>query len=209
MITTDQALTRMLLDWGPLAEINFGDAPVHYNPGLPFGNKGVDWETGVMLHNFVRKYKPETIVELGTFRGYSTSWLLLGAMINEMGHVHAFEVFNEGYYGRQWYDTYELDKTKLTYHEIPGGIWNFPKDIPGKIDLLYHDTEHSVNPTQIELSILLPRIPVGGIVLVDDMRHPDYGPMQDVVEGAFADPKTWKYSVLTLGHGLGIARRLK
>jgi predicted O-methyltransferase YrrM len=203
---------RMLMQRGPLAEINFGDAPVHYNPGEPPGNKGIDWETGILLCNFVEQYKPTQIVELGTFRGYSTSWLILGTLLNGDGRVDAFEVFPEGSYGTMWYETFNLPRLNFQYHEIPGGIWNFPDRIPKQIDLLFHDTQHLLGPTQKEMEILLPRIPVGGIVLIDDMLHPDYRPMQSLIFEIFDskyDPPIWTYTTLPLGHGLGIAKRLK
>ncbi len=208
---------KMLTHQGPIAEINHGVVPVHYNPGLPYGNKGIDWETGLLLKNFVEAKKPSQIVELGTFQGYSTSWLILGTLLTGHGRVDAYEVFPEGHYGLMWYDQYELPKHRFSYHHIPGGIWTHdPAIIPETIDLLYHDTQHLPGPTKKEMDLLLPRIPVGGVVLVDDMLHPDYLPMQNYFHGLFMkiDPNDtvhshWKWSVLPLGHGLGIAERLK
>jgi len=202
-------LARMLVDRGPIAEINYGDVPVHYNPGLPHGNKGIDWETGILLCNFVEEYRPKQVVELGTFQGYSTSWLILGTLLAGVGRVDAYEVFPEGYYGSMWYDVYGLPKQAFRYHEIPGGIWKHPNEIPEQIDLLYHDTEHLPSPTKMELSLLVPRIPIGGVVLVDDMFHPDYAPMQAVFDDLFFPNHDWSWNVLALGHGLGVARRLK
>ncbi len=201
----------MLEDQGPLAGINFGAAPVHYNPGFPLGNKGVDFETGILLKNFVEAKKPRQIVELGTFRGYSTSWLMLGTILNGMGRVDTFDVFQEKYYGDMWYDIYGLPKDNFTYHETPSGIWNFLDQVPQMIDLIFHDTEHLEGPTQIEMRLLLPRVPVGGIVLIDDMLHPDYKPMQGLLKHIFLyeEADSWKWSVLPFGHGLGIAERLK
>lgn len=233
IVVTDY-LNRMLADRGPIVpahpdaigQINFGDAPVHYNPGLPHGNKGIDWETGILLCNFVEAYKPRQIVELGTFRGYSTAWLVLGTLLAGSGRVDAFDVFPEGYYGSMWYDEYQLPKTNFKYHEVPGGIWKHAERVPDTIDLLYHDTEHLPGPTQKEMAMLLPRVPIGGIVLIDDMLHPDYKPMQNILHNLFAFPNAdhiesfeqfsirkadwpWSWSVLPIGHGLGVANRIK
>jgi predicted O-methyltransferase YrrM len=201
------ALYRMLMERGPIADINFGDVPVHYNPAG--ANKSIHWETGVLLCNFLEAYRPNQVVELGTFRGYSTAWLILGTLLAGHGRVDAFEVFPEGHYGSMWYDEYQLPKTNFKYHEIPGGIWKYPAAIPETIDLLYHDTEHLPGPTIEEMGLLLPRIQVGGVVLIDDMLHPDYQPMQTVIRQMFIGHPDWTFNTLRLGHGLGIAKRLK
>lgn len=221
----DELLKTMLLDRGPLAEINYGDVPLHYNAGLPGGNKGIDWETGILLCNFVEQYKPKQIVELGTFRGYSAAWLIMGTLLAGGGRVDTFDVFPQGHYGSMWYKEYRLPLHDFYFHEVPGGIWKFPQLIPDEINLLFHDTEHLPGPTQTEMDILLPRVPVGGIVLIDDMMHPSYSPMQKVLSDTFLPPidsftafteapqiakhRNWSWSVLPFGHGLGIARRLK
>ncbi len=147
--------------------------------------------------------QPKTIVELGTFRGYSTSWLILGTLLNQAGHVHAFEVFKEGYYGDMWYDRFGLPKKDFFYHEIPGGIWNFASEVPEKIDLIFHDTDHNAGPSEKEMALLIPRLSVGGLILIDDMLHSQYLPMQRFFHGLFGSwSLDWKWSVLPVGHGL-------
>ncbi len=196
------------MDRGPFSDLNFGEVPLHQNSRLPRNNKGIGWETGIILSNFVERYRPKQVVELGTFQGYSTSWLIMGTLLAGTGRVDAFEVFPEGSYGPMWYDEYDLPKSAFRYHEIPGGIWKFPEEIPETIDLLYHDTEHLPAPTEKEMDLLLPRVPVGGIVLVDDMLVPNYGPMQALFHNLFYTGY-WAWSVFPLGNGLGVARRIK
>lgn len=196
---------RMLTEFGGPYVFEGTLTPTHYNThGL---TKSVDWETGILIKNFVEFYKPETVIELGTFRGYSTAWLIMGTLINEFGHVHAYEVFNEGEYGKMWYDEFRLPKDKFTYHYIPGGIWNFPREVPDQIDLIYHDTQHLLSPTIKEMDFLLPRVKRDGFVLIDDMKHPDYGPMQIYLNDLFGKSPDWSWHVLAIGHGLGIARK--
>jgi len=207
-------LQKLMDTMGPLYKFEGTDVPLHHNTaGL---SKSIDFETGLLLSNFVQWKKPETIVELGTFRGYSTAWLILGSQLAgthmlPCGHVHAFEVFKEGSYGSMWYDDLEMRLENFTYHEVPKGIWNFPEEIPAAIDFIFHDTQHSLNPTIQEMNILLPRVPVGGMVLVDDMLYPDYKPMQGYLNRLFTTSElgVWKWTVLPIGHGLGIAERLK
>lgn len=196
---------RMLTEMGEPYVFEGTNVPTHYNRlGL---SKSIDWETGILLKNFVEYYVPETIVELGTFRGYSTAWLMMGTLLTGVGHVHACEVFNEGEYGKMWYDEFRLPKERFTYHYIPGGIWNFPKEIPRDIDFIYHDTQHLLSPTIKEMAFLIPRLRQDGFILVDDMKHPDYKPMQDYFHDLFKNQPCWDWSVLSIGHGLGIARK--
>lgn len=201
---------RFFLDRGPISEVNYGLVPVHDNPYLPRGNKGIHWETGLILAACVEAWAPKQVVELGTFRGYSTSWLMLG--MNGKGKLDVFEVFPEGHQGTMLYDFYRFSKENFTYHEIPDGIWTHdPAIIPETIDLLYHDTDHLAGPTKKEMDLLLPRIPVGGHVLIDDVLHPYYPTMQAYLNNLFrvdlAD--SWRYEILPIGCGLGIAERKK
>jgi predicted O-methyltransferase YrrM len=173
--------------------------------------KSVPWETGIILKNFVEYKKPRVIVELGTFRGYSTSWLILGTLLNGFGWVTTFDVQPEGFFGKMWYDFYDLPKNLFSFEHIPGGIWRHSERsfIPGTIDLLFHDSSHELDDTKKEMEILLPRIPAGGIALFDDMLYPDYGPMQSYLHNLFLSMPNWKWSVLPIGTGLGIAERIR
>jgi len=203
----NEYLQKMLHTVGPVYKFESTPAPLSHNAhGL---TKSIDFETGLLLKNFVVWKKPQVIVELGSFRGYSTAWLRLGTILNQLGHVHAFEVFKEGHYGPMWYDELGMPREHFTYHEIPGGIWRYPDQIPETIDLVFHDTQHLPGPTYKELTLLLPRVPVGGMVLIDDMSYRGYEPMQEVVSDFFKNRDYWDFEVLRLGHGLGIAERLK
>jgi predicted O-methyltransferase YrrM len=201
---------KFMLDRGTLSDVNYGIVPVHDNPCEPKGNKGIHWETGILLANLVERYRPPQIVELGTFQGYSTCWLLLGAAPFG-GRVDAFEVFPEGHYGPMLYDSYRLRNDKFNYHHIPGGIWKYESQLPETIDFLYHDTEHLAGPTKKEMEILLPRIPVGGHIIIDDILHPFYPTMREYLHGLFkiALADSWTYEILPIGCGLAIAERKK
>lgn len=205
-------LKKMLLEREGLSLINHGIVPVHDNPGHPRGNKGIHWETGIILANFVEAKKPKQIVELGTFRGYSTCWLMAAG--EEIGHtisIDSYDVYPEGYYGEMWYDVLKFPKIGYKHHEVPGGIWKHLKQIPENIDFLYHDTAHEAGPTKREMDVLLPRIPVGGVVLIDDILHPNYMPMRYYLQGLFGThlKEFWNWSILSIGCGLGIATRTK
>lgn len=204
-------LEKMLLERGPLNTFNRTKVPLHHSPNDP-GMMGIDWETGILLKNFVESRKPEQIIELGTFRGYSTSWLILGTLLNGFGRVDAYECMKEGHYGKMHYDRLGLPKDNFTYHQIPGGIWLHSEVLPKDIDFIYHDTSHLLDPTIKEMDVLLPRLTVGGLILFDDMDHPAFRPMQDFLNTLFVNLREhgeYTWDVLHLGHGLGIAEKLQ
>lgn len=203
-------LLELAMDRGLLSSINYGHVPVHDNPQLPTGNKGIHWETGLLLANFVEQVRPRVTVELGSFRGYSTSWLIAANEHQEKpGAVHAYDVFKEGYYcpdGKMHYQALGLPLNHFCFHYVPGGIWDYPVEVPEMIDLVFHDTQHLLNPTVREMDLLLPRMSAHGVILVDDMLHPEYRAMQEYLKGFF-DEKGWDFKILPIGTGLGVAQR--
>lgn len=204
---TDRYLLAMLMGGREIHQDPYSIVPCHYNSlGL---TKSVAWEIGIMLKNFVEWKKPRQIVELGTFRGYSTAWLILGTLLNGKGWVTTFDVKPEGFFGSMWYDFYGLPKTRFDFYQIFGGLWENSAVIPRGIDFLFHDASHELEDTRKEMDILLPRISPGGTILFDDMLYPDYGPMQSYLHSVFLSMPNWKWSVLPIGTGLGIAERLR
>lgn len=196
---------KLFATMGPLYQFEKTVIPLHHNTsGL---TKSVDFETGLFLKNFVEFLRPQTVVELGTFRGYSTAWMMAGTLQNDFGHVHAFEVFTEGAYGDMWYDRLQIPKDRFTYHAIPGGIWKFEDEVPNAIDFVFHDTEHLPGPTAKELELLLPRMKLNSVIVFDDIFYPGYEPMAFVIEKSFKTLREWSYDTLKIGHGLGIARK--
>ncbi len=123
--------------------------------------------------------------------------------------MDSFDIKPEGFFGPLWYDFYELPKARYSFHHIPGGLWTHSDPIPEIIDLLFHDSSHELDDTQKEMDILLPRIPQGGTILFDDMMVADYAPMQGYLHNLFMSMPNWKWSVLPIGMGLGIAERVR
>lgn len=207
----NEFLKKLLLDREGLSSVNHGAIPVHDNPGTPRGNKGIHWETGIIISSFVEAKKPKQIVELGTFRGYSTCWIMAGIYPDAITKIDTYDVWPEGQYGEMWYDRYQFPKENLTFHEVSGGIWKHLKQVPAEIDFLYHDTAHEAAPTKKEMDILLPRIPIGGMVLIDDVLHPNYLPMRYYLHNLFTVhlKDFWRWNVMQIGCGLGIAERMK
>lgn len=199
----------LLTDVGPWdLDWNVGLVPVHYNRWGP--NKSINYETGILLKNFADKLDAKVILEVGTFRGYSTCWLLISCYLRGKGHVFTFDTVKEGGYGEPFYDKYGFSRERLTF--VHGPVWDRDKTVfpeSPRIDLVFHDSSHELVVTVREVEVLAPLVRVGGIMLFDDVLLPIYQPMKEFLEIYFTErSKEWKYGVLPLGHGLGIAERI-
>lgn len=195
---------RLMTEMGPWdTDWNAGAVPVHYNRWGP--NKSINFETGFLLKNFADFIDAQTIVEVGTFRGYSTCWLLLSCLMRQKGHVTTFDVEPEGAYGPMFYTAYGFGRDQLSY--VQGPVWD-SKDLPEKIDLVFHDASHERAPTVREVETLSGRVRSGGVMLFDDVCLSLYTPMRTYLAGYFSSHSDlWRYQVLELGHGLGIAQK--
>lgn len=188
--------------------------PESLPPGLHFspddaGKMGIHFETGLVLCSMVESRRPEYIVEVGSHRGYSTSWLILGTVLNQFGRVDAFEVTRESSIGPMWYDIFNLPKDRFKFHSIPLGLWDYTEELPARIDFCFHDTFHLSVPTEKELDVIVPRIPVGGIIIFDDMRQACWTEYQHVIRCRFGFSAEWDYFRFPFGHEMAMATRLR
>lgn len=183
---------------------NYGYAPVHLTAFGP--SKSISVESGMILKNFADALDAENIVEIGTFKGYSTSWLMLSCLQREKGHVMTFDIEKEGYYGTQFYDEYKIPRDLLTYIQSP--VWEASGLLPDTIDFCFHDSDHEVDPLLKELATVVPVIRHGGMIVFDDVLVPGYITFANTLaQYFFALKREWTYKVLPLGHGFGIAQK--
>lgn len=166
----------------------------------------IEYEMGQMLMSLVKDRKPNTIVEIGTNIGYSTSCLLLAALENGKGTV----------------TTFDIEDVQVTYKDmIAWKVLGLPTDnlkvvteptwatdkLPTAIDFVFHDASHDVEPTKLEVERLAPLITKEGVMAFHDIflcRH-----MGEFLFNWFKDRGSeWKYSEIRRGRGLGVAIRL-
>lgn len=116
----------------------------------------------------LREYQPGTVVELGTFHGWSTTWLLSAIRDSGTGHLYSF------------------DKVDNALSNVPDELaahrWTFCKgDIrknldaaPQRIDYLFVDAAHNARFARWYIENLFPRVPSDGLVSVHDVFHSKY-----------------------------------
>ncbi len=169
----------------------------------------IEYEMGLLLMDLVRTYKPETLVEVGTNRGYSTSCLLVAMEQNQKGHLTTFDIedVRSAWWGPQCWEILKIPETRLTV--VKNSLWDASpqQQLPEKIDFVFHDASHEVDQTEKEIETLAPRMTSSGVISFHDIflcRH-----MGEFLLSWFNQRKTeWKYEEIQKGRGLGIACKL-
>lgn len=113
----------------------------------------------------LREYRPEHVVEIGTFHGWSTTWILSALRDNEMGHLHSYDIVD--------------NVVKNVPAELSEGRWTFNKGdiktnldkLPEKTDYLFVDAAHGAAFGRWYLENLFPLMPGGTPVSVHDVYH--------------------------------------
>ncbi len=113
----------------------------------------------------LREARPETVVEIGTFHGWSTTWILRALHDNGTGHLHSYDIVDH------------------VVREVPqalsAGRWTFTQGdarenvekIPATADFLFIDAAHSASFARWYIRELFPRLRPGIPVCVHDVFH--------------------------------------
>jgi predicted O-methyltransferase YrrM len=111
----------------------------------------------------LRDARPETVVEIGSFHGWSTTWILRALQDNGWGHLHTYDLVEHA--------------ARNVPDELAEGRWTFVKgdvrncDLPPQIEHLFIDAEHSAAVARWYTQSLLPRLRPGTPVSVHDVYH--------------------------------------
>ncbi|MEJ3657420.1 class I SAM-dependent methyltransferase [Actinomycetes bacterium KLBMP 9759] len=111
----------------------------------------------------LRELRPETVMELGTFHGWSTTWLLSALRDNETGHLHSFDKIH--------------NVVRNVPMELAGDRWTFVSgdvranlaEVPAAVDYLFVDADHGRRFARWYLANLFPLMRSGTPVSVHDV----------------------------------------
>lgn len=113
----------------------------------------------------LRDARPAHVMELGTFHGWSTSWILRALRDNGCGHLHSFD---------------RIDNVRRTVPpELAADRWTFVlgdvrerlPDVPRDAGYLFVDAAHTASFARWFLAELFPLVPAGIPVSVHDVHH--------------------------------------
>jgi predicted O-methyltransferase YrrM len=113
----------------------------------------------------LREFRPATVVEIGTFYGWSTTWLLSALRDNEVGHLYSFDIVS--------------NVTENVPKELSADRWTFTQGdmranldkIPEKTDYLFIDADHGAKFARWYIENLFPVVPSGTPTSVHDVFH--------------------------------------
>jgi predicted O-methyltransferase YrrM len=113
----------------------------------------------------LRATRPEVVMELGTFHGWSTTWILSALRDNGTGQLHSFDRIDH--------------VVRNVPEELAEGRWTFVQGdiaraldrVPADIGHLFVDAAHSSGFARWYLEHLFPRLPAGIPVSVHDVFH--------------------------------------
>jgi predicted O-methyltransferase YrrM len=113
----------------------------------------------------LRADRPATVVELGTFHGWSTSWILHAIKDNGCGRLHSFDLI-DNVVGNV---PAELAEGRWTF--VQGDIRETLGQVPADTGHLFVDAAHTGRFARWYLDRLFPRVPAGSTVSVHDVYH--------------------------------------
>jgi hypothetical protein len=113
----------------------------------------------------LREAEPAQVVELGTFHGWSTSWILSALRDTGHGHLTSFDLVD--------------DVVGNVPPELAEGRWTFVRGdvretadrVPADTGYLFVDAAHDARFARWYLAHLFPRVPAGIPVSVHDVYH--------------------------------------
>ncbi len=113
----------------------------------------------------LRATRPAAVVEIGTFHGWSTSWILNALRDNGTGHLYSFDIVDNA--------------LRNVPRDLAEGRWTFVRgdirqnldQVPADTGYLFVDAAHSARFARWYLAELFPRVRAGIPVSVHDVFH--------------------------------------
>src|SRR5690349_15371186 len=113
----------------------------------------------------LREWRPESVVEIGSFHGWSTTWILRALADNGFGHLHTFDVVDHAL---------RSVPEKLAYERwtfVRGDVRESMHRLPRRPGYVFIDARHTAGFARWYTRRLLPRLADGTPVSVHDVFH--------------------------------------
>ena len=113
----------------------------------------------------LRATRPAAVVEIGTFHGWSTSWILNALRDNGTGHLYSFDIVDNALRNVPR----DLAEGRWTF--VRGDIRHNLDQVPADTGYLFVDAAHSARFARWYLAELFQRVRPGTPVSVHDVFH--------------------------------------
>jgi predicted O-methyltransferase YrrM len=163
-------------------------------------------EVGRFIGDLVFNLDAKKVVETGCFVGFGSSHL--ATALCSLGSGRDFYVvdLNKRFLDIAKNNMSLLGLDKISYHFLEGRSWdkNVLDIIPGDIDVMFLDSDHSYEGTKTELDCYLPKLSTNGVAIMHDTI---LWPGVRKVVGELAE----RYSIMTFAtsRGSGLSLILK
>jgi predicted O-methyltransferase YrrM len=121
----------------------------------------------------LRESRPETVVEIGTFHGWSTTWILQALHDNGTGHLYSYDITDNVVRGVP--DQLAAGRWTFTQGDARENLEKIPTASDSRraagADFLFIDAAHSARFARWYLRHLFPRLTRGIPVCVHDVFH--------------------------------------
>lgn len=118
-----------------------------------------------LTYLLLRHHRPDVVVEVGTFWGWSTTWVLAALRDNGHGHLHSFDLVDHA----RGTVPADLADGRWTFH--PGDLRDTVGEVPADTGYLMVDADHGRRFARWYLDHLFPMIAPGTPTSVHDVFH--------------------------------------
>jgi len=195
---TLDALLRLYHKYaGDLAAARRSQRELLFGAGRSMRAKLDDIEAEV-TYLLLRERRPSTVVEIGTFDGWSTTWILTALRDNGCGELRSFDI-RDGVL-RHVPDELAGDRWRFTAGDVRG--MGMVESIPPSTDYLFLDAAHSAAFARWYLAELFPRLGSGVAEISSDPVQPP-----PIPRGATPTPVYQRQPVVDLESGVPVDNR--
>jgi predicted O-methyltransferase YrrM len=124
-----------------------------------------DDETCEILYLLLRAERPESVVEISPFHGWSTCWLLSALRDNGRGRLTSFDLIDASR------ANVPQDLAADRWELVLGDVANQVDRLPARIDFLWLDSDHSAEFADWYIATVFPRVHAQAVIAVDDVFH--------------------------------------
>ncbi|MEU3373495.1 class I SAM-dependent methyltransferase [Streptomyces sp. NPDC006711] len=123
-----------------------------------------DYEAEI-TYLLLREYRPEVVVEIGTFYGWSTRWILSALRDNGTGHLHSFDIVDNVVKNVDK----KLSRGRWTFNQ--GNVQENLAKVPADTGYLFIDADHGARFAHWYIENLFPAVPAKTPTSVHDVFH--------------------------------------